>query len=457
MTVTNATAQAPKTPARGQILIIFVFAIIILIGITGLAVDGGNIFADRRHAQNAADTAALAAALMRVNTDRDIQEDPGSHMGWGDCGDLTTPSTCGSYVLLAAMNRATDNGYTGLAGSGNTVEVHIPPVEGPYADCSDPSFDCTDFVQVIISTNVDTWFARVLGVRQLHNRVNAVAVALTQVNGSPFPNAAIVGLDPKGLSFNAHSNAQHWKIKGGGIFANHDADDPHSNVEFLDGNCVTAVHTASGFTCGGSSNNPSMKIEYPSDVLPMLPPIPTCKGTATAGKDKVVHPDSNASLAETGSVWTKGFEGYSFAPGLYCMKGPNKETIQSDVMGTGVTFYMMNGFDVKFNGKSGSFAVQAPDSGTYAGVLMFSDVMTPSSGSCPQNLEFRGNGSTPVKGTIFLPGACVNWLGTSSAAAADTQLVGWQIYTNGGGDAYFNYNADDNYQQHFPGQVGIVR
>src|SRR5512146_1530308 len=52
---------------RGQALILIVLAIVALIGLTGLAIDGGNAYSDRRHAQNAADTAALAAALSKTH------------------------------------------------------------------------------------------------------------------------------------------------------------------------------------------------------------------------------------------------------------------------------------------------------------------------------------------------------------------------------------------------------
>ena len=48
---------------RGQALIVIALALVALAGITGLVVDGGNAFLDRRNAQNAADSAALAAAF----------------------------------------------------------------------------------------------------------------------------------------------------------------------------------------------------------------------------------------------------------------------------------------------------------------------------------------------------------------------------------------------------------
>jgi len=44
---------------RGQVLVIVALAMIGLIGITGLAIDGSMVLMDRRHAQNAADTASI--------------------------------------------------------------------------------------------------------------------------------------------------------------------------------------------------------------------------------------------------------------------------------------------------------------------------------------------------------------------------------------------------------------
>ena len=51
---------------RGQALILIALAAIGLVGIAGLAIDGSAKFSDRRHAQNAADSAALAGALAKA-------------------------------------------------------------------------------------------------------------------------------------------------------------------------------------------------------------------------------------------------------------------------------------------------------------------------------------------------------------------------------------------------------
>ncbi|HET9907159.1 MAG TPA: pilus assembly protein TadG-related protein, partial [Anaerolineales bacterium] len=59
----------PIHSERGQALIILALAAIGIFGIVGLAIDGSAKFSDRRHAQNAADSAALAGALALVNED----------------------------------------------------------------------------------------------------------------------------------------------------------------------------------------------------------------------------------------------------------------------------------------------------------------------------------------------------------------------------------------------------
>ncbi|GAC1669575.1 MAG: hypothetical protein NVS9B8_12450 [Candidatus Limnocylindrales bacterium] len=56
-----ATGQNPR-PAAGQILVVFAMGLMVIIGIVGLAIDGGATYAQRRDQQTAADLAALAGA-----------------------------------------------------------------------------------------------------------------------------------------------------------------------------------------------------------------------------------------------------------------------------------------------------------------------------------------------------------------------------------------------------------
>ena len=52
---------------RGQILVIFVLALVAIIGGVGLVIDGGFAFAQRRAEQNAADLGAFAGANALLN------------------------------------------------------------------------------------------------------------------------------------------------------------------------------------------------------------------------------------------------------------------------------------------------------------------------------------------------------------------------------------------------------
>ena len=55
-----------KKSESGQALIIIVFSILGLMGMSALAIDGGNAYVDRRRAETAASAAALSASITRI-------------------------------------------------------------------------------------------------------------------------------------------------------------------------------------------------------------------------------------------------------------------------------------------------------------------------------------------------------------------------------------------------------
>src|SRR5690348_4617596 len=77
----------------GQVLIIFVLALPVLLGMSALVVDLGNLFAQKRNLQKAADASALAATQALPPA--------------GGCG---VPSTCDDDVARFASNFSTGNG-----------------------------------------------------------------------------------------------------------------------------------------------------------------------------------------------------------------------------------------------------------------------------------------------------------------------------------------------------------
>jgi hypothetical protein len=65
-----------KSSGRGQVLVLFAAAVVVLLLMTGLVIDGGYAFAQRRAAQNAADFAAMAGA--RIVGEFHTQQPPGA-------------------------------------------------------------------------------------------------------------------------------------------------------------------------------------------------------------------------------------------------------------------------------------------------------------------------------------------------------------------------------------------
>ena len=239
---------------KGQALILIVFAIFGLVGLTGLTIDGGNVFADRRHAQNAADTAAYAAALAKVRGG-DWQSD--------------------------GLARAADNDYDNN-GTSNIVQVVSPPISGNYA--GNP-----DYIQVLITSHVDTYFARVVGIEQMTNDVVAISKTKLSGIGPLFDGEAMVALKETGTTFTTCGNP-HVDIANSGIFVNSSS----SCAMEVGGNVALEVDTAysvvnsSGPFC--SSGNPDVtgpivggaeQVEYPPRIDLPAPSI-TCSGNAPA-------------------------------------------------------------------------------------------------------------------------------------------------------------------------------
>src|SRR5689334_4521569 len=147
---------------HGQALIMIAFAVVGLVAFTALAIDGGRVFSDRRHSQNASDTSALAAALERV---RRPTED------WQS----------------VAVSRAANNGYSSADGTSH-VDVYLcsdlpQTVNGYTMTCKGlPSgADPSEYVYVHIKSVVNLLFSRIIGWRTITNNTDAVARAKVPV------------------------------------------------------------------------------------------------------------------------------------------------------------------------------------------------------------------------------------------------------------------------------------
>ncbi len=210
-----------KATEKGQALILIALAAVGLLAFSALAIDGSRVFSEKRHAQNAADTAALAGALAYAR-DADIN--------------------------TAVEARATSNGYDG--GTSNDVTITTANIVAGSGKCQGDV--AGKDITVTIVSHVNTTFARVIGRDQVTVAVTATSRGCDFHRESLFNGNAIVGLKPNiggDCSFDSgNSDAAHWTVKGGGIFANGCAFSKNNASVTLDaGECATSVGTASWF------------------------------------------------------------------------------------------------------------------------------------------------------------------------------------------------------------------
>jgi hypothetical protein len=428
-----------KRYSKGQSIALIAFAMIGLVGITALAIDGGNAFSIRRRAQSAVDNAALAAALAKVN---------GQNLADAALAITRTQPSYGFPDSEVIVQNPPGPDCSGL--TPNPVKPTDPAT--PY-DVDNINF----YIQVIIHSNVDTYFGSVIGHPTLAYCVQAIARAKPSRFVPPFYGDAIVGLapttpdDPDILSYYDQSNATDWNIWGGGIFANNNASDTHSNVVFHNGQCATSVGTAVGFTCSAFQNRSDLFIDYPDDVPAFMPPTPACDGIAYVGDDDKIYPEEGHELSGSRIASFAG----DYTPGVYCITDAGG-VIHSEITGVGVTFYIEDtDFTMKFDG-FGALAAQAPTDpdNPYKGVLIFSSITDE---PCTQNIMIRGNGSTPIVGSILMPSACVDYRGNGTGDNMNSQVVGYIVSSNGEGDVDIHYDVNDNYLYKEPPLIELTR
>jgi Flp pilus assembly protein TadG len=414
-----------KASEKGQALILITLAAVGLFAFAALAIDGSMAFSDERHAQNAADTAALAGALKYARG-----------------GDTTAINTI-------AQERATANGYDN--GDSNNVTIAITNVPSGECPGGTPGKDIT----VTINSFVNTTFSKVIGRDMIENAVIATSRSCGSLYGPMFNGNAIVSLAPSGTGFDAHGTPD-WNITGGGIFVNSNS--------YSAATCggSAGVHAPSVTAVGGTSfdchsvdieeveQNTGQQLTY-SNYSSLFPRQPLCNGIATQSGGEW-HPQSGADGSRVAFSGDMDFE-----PGLYCVTN-SPGSFHGEIEGTGVTFYVMSAnFSMKFNG-GGNMTASAPTSGEYKGVLMYlapqvlNGVLLNT-----QAIDMRGNGSGDIVGTIIAPSADVTMFGNSGTSAINSQIIAYQVDSGGNADITVAYHANDNFKSSQPATLTLLR
>ena len=438
----------------GQALIIFALAAIGLFGIVALAVDGSAKFSDRRNAQNAADTAAMTAALELAR----------GHAAW----DTT------------ARNIADENGYDGNLVT-NTVWVYKCsdiPVSSPV-DCG-PYTGYSSYVQAVINSEVNTFFAKVIGINQTQNTVHAVSY---WAEGGPlFPGMAFVQYKPTGTNCQGEfvvSGSGTVTVDGGGLFVNSN-NSGHPNcggftqsgcqttLEVINGGSISAVGDIVTDPCNGndkilaSESEGATPIPFPPD--PLAPPSECAAGT-------LGYVQNNYPTAGTSTIWPGKYDTLPPAqatekiivmkPGNYCIFEAVQVTgSQTEIYGSDVFIY------IRYNSQKtnplslqgGTVEIDAPNTGDYEGYLIYVDPGPIVGGmyvGSSKNCRINGGSDDTFVGTILAPYCDFEINGGGNPDGFHAQLIAYTVHLNGNNSLYFLY--DESFTALNQTKVGLMR
>lgn len=467
--------KAHLSSERGQVLIIVTLAIIGLVGITGLAIDGSVILADRRHAQNAADTSALAGALAKVKPQ--YAED-GTLIPWD----------------LVARWRADSNGYTGDVVN-NEVEVYT--CDDPSSSCPAPYTGDEDYVQVIITSHVGTFFARVLGIPTLTNRVQAVALSHEDGSGPLGHGNSIVSyaIDCESPdNFIVEGTTQVIVNGGSGLFVN--AANPACGFKCeTNGALVDTDITSAGGDIGlanscldnyddTATEGGDTQLDFPVYVEDLGLDVPS---ECTSPTGSYTNYAADATLPETVADYVfpgKGTEKVTvlhpgkynqfpppkdspalklndtmlMEPGVYCVSDVIRWNQDKFVLvGHGVTIFIRSGYDFQFS--DGIVDIDAPDSGEYAGYLIIvePEYGDPELSENPEACVINGDGDNNFTGTIFAPYCTCTLNGNGETYAFNAQLLCYTVDIKGGGIVTFTYDQGVLGYINDPPKTGVAK
>jgi hypothetical protein len=297
----------------GQVVVLFALMLPVLLGLTAMVVDLGNVFVERRTLQKAADAAALAAS-----------QDP-------------------AHAPTLAPR------YTAANGGPSSLQP-CPPSAQPLSDGGGcytwPYKGDPDKVEIVITKSVTTLFAKIVGVSRFKIKVRAVAMKNLQTTTTPgttttYPNVTIPasvatsttstpGALPCGLcllgsaGISMNGSPSEVRVNGADVITNGGiSTSGHPKVSGQ--HIIVHGSVSSG---GVYSPTPTQSATILPDPLAYLP--------APAFNDHVIPPDAPASGTLTpGTYKNVNPNGRTLSPGLYVITG----TLSGAFTGVGVLLY----------------------------------------------------------------------------------------------------------------------
>ncbi len=394
-----------RSEQRGSMAIVIAIAMPILVGFLGLGVDVTNWYLATRKVQTAVDSGAISGALTLSYT-----SDP-------------------NEAKKAAIDSTDRNDFA--EGSGNTLEINIPPASGAYT---------TDVgaVEVVATQDQKLLLAGVVFSGTVTVEARGVAT-MTPIIGE----YCILGLDTEmdqAVEFDGTSNVD----VGCGVATNSHSDQAISiwgNAELS----ATPVSAVGDIAIGGSgvlnTSSPLRSFQYPF-VDPYGAQGKNLAAPAYGGCDEdrlQINTDTTLSPGVyCNGLNIRGGATVNFNPGMYVIDGGDfLVTGSSTLIGDEITFFLTgSGTDyatVKFAG--GTIAdLSAPTDGDYEGILFYQDSSAPSfQGATLIDNQFLGGSDMELTGALYFPAQDLVYTGGSTIGSTCLQIIARKVTFTGNG------------------------
>jgi hypothetical protein len=391
----------------GGVMIYIGLSLPVLLGFSGMAVDGSIWFANKRSMQNTADAAAFSAALemTRINDD--------------------------SLAKSRAISDAEDNQYDPSAG--DTIEINSPPKYGPYSG-NNAAFEA------IVSRPSPSFLSRLIHGEQITVSARAVAI-VANPGGTP----CVLGLDP---SMPDAIKVNNGKVNAGGCRVQANSTDPGALHVFSGGE----VEADDIDLVGGYDNDGYMSSTPETGYLPVPDPfagIPTPNVGTCDHTDLELSDDQYYSLTPgtyCGGISVSGKADVHFEPGEYVIagnaSGPGSLHVTGNhaiVEGADVTVYTDGDSTIQIGG-NGEVDLAAPTTGNYAGILFFGD---PDADPATSH-TVTGNGDMLYEGYMYFRTAELKVNGNGNGeSSAYVGAVARSIRFGGNGEMVFAYDPSE--------------
>jgi Flp pilus assembly protein TadG len=417
---------------QGAVSPMLVLALVPIIGALAMGVEGSNWWLTQRSLQNAADTAALAAAENATTS----AAGSGSASSYSVAGCSANPGDFDCEAVAAA-------GRAGYANGANNVVVYPQ-----YLTSGCPGSTTTCY-QVTVTKTVPLYLLPIVGFRGnttlssgLAQTVSAVAVAApTGGAAPPFCIVALGSAAKKNLTINGGPKSD---MPGCAIASNGATD---CNGLPIDGTIASYAASGDANTCAANGNNKPIPstISDPYSGLSSDVPSHSCTSYSQVPANPKKDPALNAANQLSGTIsGTKVVCGDAQLTGAVTLSAGATLVVVDGQLAlngqtiTGTSTNTTTGADgatIIFTGNtnppitpnpqfvtgSGTVAVNAPTSGTWKGIGLYQDSDT--SRVASSSITFAGNTPTlQINGLIYTPNAGVT---ISGAIGSNNACVGF--------------------------------